>query len=369
MSMGPAECQSLKRAGRAVCPSGCVSTVHKLSDPGHINGALTNHTGFVHYARLQTGRERPCRPTTMPTNYTDQFYSFDPANPPPVGTAVSFSQMTLTDSNDDGDLDRFNGDSVDGVDILRSYPGDTVTINVPGVGNVTYTGTTFYMQDGSRIFTPTDGQVLQDGTFVSSTWVTVQGPLLVGDLGPPCFTPGTLIRVPDGAVPVETLKVGDKVETLDHGPQTLRWIGQTEVDGSDELAPVAIAAGALGNERDLLVSSEHRMLITGWEAELHFAEEEVLVAAKHLVGLEGITYRPMTRVKYLHLLFDRHEIVFAEGAPSESLYPSSWMIAGDRALRAEIEAVFPDLMDRLDGPPVPAARRVVSRREAFLIAA
>ena len=305
----------------------------------------------------------------MPTNYKDQFYTFNPSNPPPVGSAVTFTRLTLTDQNDDGDFDRFDSDSIGGVDIVRSYPGDTVTINVPGVGNVTYTGVTFYMQGGGRLFTPTDGQVLMDGTFVSSTWVQGQGPLLVSQLGPACFTPGTLISVPGGAVPVETLVAGDLVETLDHGPQVLRWAGRQDVVGRGDLAPVTIAAGVLGNDRDLVVSPEHRMLMTGWLAELHFGENEVLVAAKHLVGLPGISQQEQARVTYLHLLFDRHEIVFAEGAASESLHPSSWLIAEDRDLRAEIAAVFPEILDRLDGPPVPAARRVVTRREARLIAA
>ena len=126
----------------------------------------------------------------MPTNYTDQFYTFDPANPPPPGTSVTFVLYTLRDQNDDGDVDRFNNDRVNGSDVVNSYPGDTVTINVGGV-NVTYTGITFYLANGQRVFTPTDGQVLQNGTFVSATFVTTQGPVAVPtELGPACFTPG-----------------------------------------------------------------------------------------------------------------------------------------------------------------------------------
>ena len=143
----------------------------------------------------------------MPTSYTDQFYVLDPANPPAVGSAVSFSVFSMTDENDDDDLDRFDNDSVDGSDITASWPGDTVTINVPGVGNVTYTGTTFYLADGRSVFTPTDGQVLQNGTFVSSTFVTTQGPLDVNDLGPPCFTKGTMIKTPHGEIPAENIDV------------------------------------------------------------------------------------------------------------------------------------------------------------------
>ena len=51
------------------------------------------------------------------------------------------------------------------------------------------------------------------------------------------------------------------------------------VAGAGAGAPVLIPAGALGNTRDLLVSQQHRMLVTGWRAELMFGEPEVLVAA------------------------------------------------------------------------------------------
>ncbi len=308
----------------------------------------------------------------MPTTYTDQFYQMDPANPPASGTLLSPVSLNLVDQNNNGTITSAGGtgvgDSLGGVDITAVYNGDTVTVNHNGTP-LTITGVTFYLADGRRFFTPKDGTVLQADNYISSTWVSPNTSMPVGQLGPPCFTPGTLIRVPGGAVPVETLTAGDLVETMDHGPQVLRWVGQNDVDGSGDYAPIAIGAESLGNDRELLVSPEHRMLVTGWLAELNFGEDEVLVAAKHLVGLPGIAREEQQRVTYLHLLFDRHEIIFAEGAPSESLHPSSWLIERDSALRAEIEAVFPDLTDRLEGPPAPAARRVVTLREARLIAA
>lgn len=302
----------------------------------------------------------------MPTNYLDQFYQLDPAYPPPPGTAVAFVKLTLTDQNDDDDLDRFNGDSLDGVDIIRSWPGDTVTINVPGIGNITYTGTTFYLADGRRFFTPTDGQVLRNGTFVSSTYVTTQGPLLVSQLGPPCFTAGTLIDTPAGPVRVEDLRPGDMVMTLDHGAQPLRWVGGRTVCGLGRFAPVELDPGVFDNDRSLLLSPEHRILWRGWEIELFFAETEALVAARHLVGLPGIRLRPMTRVSYLHLLFDRHEIVRANGAWSESLHPGGWMIQSDPLLRDEISALCPEVLARLP-EDCPGARRILTAKEARVL--
>jgi hypothetical protein len=283
----------------------------------------------------------------------------DPSAPPPIGTSLTFVKYTLTDANNDNDLDRFNNDLVNGSDIRSSYPGDTITINVPGVGNITYTGVTFYLANGQVVFTPNDGQALQNGTFVTSTFVNGQGPLLTSQLGPPCFTAGTMIRVPDGAVPVETLAPEDWVETLDQGPQPLRWIGKRTVDGTGDFAPIRIAKGALGNSRTLRVSPQHRMLISGWLAELHFGQVEVLVAAKHLVGVKGITTQPTASITYVHLLFDRHEIVFAEGAPSESLHPGSEFLDCDHELRREITAIFPNLPASGNRRAIRSARPVV----------
>jgi hypothetical protein len=268
----------------------------------------------------------------VPTSYRDQFYLFDPANPPPAGTAVTFTRLTLIDQNDDGDVDRFNNDSVNGSDVVNSYPGDTVTIRVNGV-DIRYRGITFYLANGQRVFTPTDGQVLQDGIFVRSTFVQGQGPLNVpGQLGPTCFTPGVLILTPGGERPVEALRPGDLVVTRDRGPQPVLWAGGQEIDGAADFAPVLIRAGAMGNRRDLLVSPQHRMLIRGWRAELFAGLPEAMVAAVHLVNGRTVVRAPRPRVTYLHFMLERHEIVFAEGAETESLDPAGEAAAADRAI-------------------------------------
>jgi hypothetical protein len=275
----------------------------------------------------------------MPTSYRDQFYLFDPANPPARNTAVTFTRLTLIDQNDDGDIDQFNGDSVNGSDVTASYPGDTVTIRV-GNQNITYTGTTFYLANGQRVFTPTDGQVLQNGLFRSSTFVNNQGALQVpGQLIPTCYTPGALILTPAGERPVEDLRPGDIVTTRDHGPQPVVWAGAETVDGSGDFAPVLIRAGAMGNRRDLLVSPQHRMLVRGWRAELFAGQPEIMVAAAHLVNGRTVLRAPCPAVTYVHFMLDRHEIVFAEGAETESLDPSGEAAAADRAILRLVQGV------------------------------
>lgn len=301
----------------------------------------------------------------MPTSYTDQFFTFDPANPPGFGTSVSFVNYTLTDQNDDGDFDRFDNDSVNGSDITASYPGDTVTINVPGTGNVTYTGITFYLANGQRAFTPTDGQALENGTFVSSTWVSPQGPLLVGDLGPPCFTAGTRIETERGLTPVEQIALGDLVRTLDHGLQPVRWHGQRGVPALDKLAPIRFAPGAMGNGRELLVSAQHKILVSGWRAELFFGQDEVLVAAKHLVNGDTIHRAPRRHVVYHHLMFDAHEILIAEGVPSESFYPGDYILQ-DADLHNEINEIFPEMIHQ-NTSGWHAARHVLRAAEARVL--
>ncbi len=176
-----------------------------------------------------------------------------------------------------------------------------------------------------------------------------------------CFTPGTLIATPSGPRAIETLNVGDLVLTRDNGPQALRWIGQRHLSAADlqadpALQPVLIGAGALGNglpERDMAVSRQHRMLFSDPRADLLFGAEEVLVRAHHLTGLPGITQVPQADVTYLHMLFDRHEVVLANGAWSESFQPGERSLNGlNGAEREELFKLFPDLSAR----PFGAAR-------------
>lgn len=299
--------------------------------------------------------------------YLDQFYSFDPANPPAGGTFVTVDKFILDDVDNDDEIDAPSGDTVNGQDVTASWPGDTVTMNVTGVGNITYTGTTFYLADGTRVFTPTDGQVLQPGTFVSSTFVNTQGPLdVTTDLGPPCFTPGTLIATPDGLRPIEELMAGDLVDTADNGAQPLLWIGKTTVVAEGKFAPVRIDAGILGLDEPLLVSPQHRMLIADWRAQYLFGYSEVLVAAHCLVNGDTVTRVEGGEVEYIHLLFARHEIIFANGAKSESYYPGHAVLQSERDTQMEILQLFPELRARR--PMLPeTARPVVQPREARAI--
>lgn len=163
----------------------------------------------------------------------------------------------------------------------------------------------------------------------------------------PCFVAGTLIDTASGPRAIETLRPGDLVRTLDHGLQPLRWIGTRTVSGMGHFAPVRIAAGAMGNNDDLQVSQQHRMLLRGWRAELMTGAAEVFVAAKHLVNGDTIRLDPAPTVTYAHIAFDAHEIVLSAGIPSESLFLGPVALdALGAAARGELLAIFPELAHR-----------------------
>jgi len=184
-----------------------------------------------------------------------------------------------------------------------------------------------------------------------------------------CFATGTLIETGNGPRPVHLLRAGDMVRTRDHGMQPLRWLGGRRLSAADlaanfRLNPIRIAAGSLGPgmpARDLTVSPQHRILVRSAIAERMTGSAEVLIAAVHLVGHPGIgQVRAPDGIGYWHLMFDRHEIVFAEGAEAESLYLGPMAVAAmtDDALE-ELRALFPDLVGAQGADPPPTARPVM----------
>ncbi|MFZ7093753.1 Hint domain-containing protein [Primorskyibacter sp. 2E233] len=142
-----------------------------------------------------------------------------------------------------------------------------------------------------------------------------------------CFVEGTLIRTADGPRPVETLVPGDLLWTRDHGLQPLRWRRgfpvSAEAQADARLRPVRIAPGALGPgvpSRALRVSQQHRLLLRSPIVQRIFGAPEILVAARKLVGFPGIDIAAPGRLfHYHHLLMDRHEIVQAEDAETETV--------------------------------------------------
>ncbi|GAA6182059.1 Hint domain-containing protein [Shimia sp. NS0008-38b] len=159
------------------------------------------------------------------------------------------------------------------------------------------------------------------------------------------FVAGTLVTTADGDRLVEDLVAGDMVLTMDHGFQTLRWVGHRLVKSYGLLAPVRIAPGTMGNEQALFVSPQHRMLVSGWRVEINFGDEDVLAPAHSLMDGDMVVQVPGGGVTYLHLVFDQHEVVYGAGIPSESFMPRAQGLSSmEQAVQTEIHALFPELL-------------------------
>ncbi|MGB0958804.1 MAG: Hint domain-containing protein [Halocynthiibacter sp.] len=192
-----------------------------------------------------------------------------------------------------------------------------------------------------------------------------------------CFGRGTLISTKYGEVPVENLSQGDLVLTVDNGWQPIRWIGSHQVPDAmlaahETLRPVRIRAGALGASTptvDMIVSPQHRVLVRSKIAQRMFGEEEVLVAAKQLLALDGIDVAlDQTEVEYFHFMFDQHEVVYSNGALTESLYTGPEALKSvSAASRSEILELFPELTDIQY--KAPASRMLASGRMGRKLAA
>lgn len=285
------------------------------------------------------------------------------------------------------DLNLGNGTTVSGdfdvVPLFGGAPSEaTDGYAFSALSNPTFGTLSFDTNDGTYTFTPDWGSILATGTdqVVSFTVTGTSGGnsdtdtvtinLLI------CVARGTRIETVSGPVAVEDLRRGDKVVTLDGAPQEVRWIGmrsltRAELQADPDKYPIRFEAGALGPgcpDRPLLVSPQHRMFLQDWRAALLFGEEQVLVPAKSLVN--DATIRPdrsVVQVDYFHILFDAHEIIFAEGAPTESFHPGHYALSElDEAVRDELFDLFPHLRDGMHYGD--AARTILRPWEATLLA-
>jgi hypothetical protein len=191
-----------------------------------------------------------------------------------------------------------------------------------------------------------------------------------------CFTPGTRIATPDGPKLIQSLRPGDRVLTKDDGAQEVLWTGSRRMSGArlyamPHLRPIRFRAGAFGNDRpepDLIVSPAHRMLIKGAAAQTLFGTTEVLVRAEDLLNDTTITVDHVLReVTYIHILLERHNIVFANGVETESFHPSNTALEMiDPAQRDVLMAVMPQVAINPEAYG-DYARRNLSASEAALL--
>ncbi len=199
---------------------------------------------------------------------------------------------------------------------------------------------------GGQNFAVQDPVVVYQGLDILYTEITVSEAVA-------CFCPGTLIATEAGERPVEALEIGDRVLTAAGVLRPVLWIGrrtyaQRFVAGNTAITPIRIRAGALGEglpHRDLLVSPMHSMLLDG-----------VLVPAALLVnGVSIVQEQPIDDVRYLHIELEDHDLLLAEGAPTESFVDDDSRSMFHNA--AEYARLYPD---RVATAPLWCAPRVES---------
>ena len=175
-----------------------------------------------------------------------------------------------------------------------------------------------------------------------------------------CFTRGTLIETATGPKPVEALGIGDEIPVLNGDTVPIRWISSTkqrrrDLQRAPHLYPVRITAGALGRglpTRDLLVSRQHRILVNSKVAKRMFGASDVLLSAIRLTELPGIYVDDSVEdVEYFHILFDKHQVLWAENVACESLFTGPEALKSvPQAARIELETLFPDLLSLTHSP-------------------
>lgn len=300
----------------------------------------------------------------------------------PTGTDVTGLQVDVYNANgsvrSSTDVDTGTMTSVGGFD----YYVISARINRFGAVSLSDNGALLSFVSFDAQVTATQGpangqtstQIGSNGTDDTASLSSKDGVNFVEDPNPspgaPCFTSGTLILTDRGQIAVQDIRSGDRVMTTGGNSEVVRLVLSRSLRQSDllktpELRPVCITAGALGHglpRRDLMVSRQHRILVRSDIAQRMFDTRDVLVSAIRLADLPGVYVNcDATQVTYHHLVFDRHVVLFAEGAPSESLFtgPETLKSLPPEALH-ELLQLFPGLNRNRDMDPafyIPSGRR------------
>jgi hypothetical protein len=138
--------------------------------------------------------------------------------------------------------------------------------------------------------------------------------------GAACFLRGTRLLTPDGERKIEDLRIGDLLMTLSGEAKPITWIGRrvyrrsTDSRYPESVLPVRVAKGALGPDTphcDVFISQQHAQWVDG-----------LFIKSIDLVNGSSITLQSaaeLSEIEYLHVKLARHDVIFAEGAPTETL--------------------------------------------------
>jgi len=322
----------------------------------HYSNAYARNSGISEFLEVTL------RPDENPADFTASFYQANGS----VGI-----EIPLTDPGVQVSTDPDNGEivyviSADFFDIRLTDPDGSGSNNYEAYALTnTATGTVvdFYdigggtqnivAQDGAAAGAVSENLAVLVGPNSTTTTLQFNQPdpdtltydtVSPGDSGLACFTAGTLVETTEGLRPIESLQPGDLVLTRDDGAQPICWVGQRQVCGEGRFAPIEIEAGVLGAEQILRVSPQHRILISGWQNELLFGCPETLVPAIALVNGTTVRKAPQDQVTYVHIMFERHQLLTTHGLISESFFPGEMALNTlDTPVREELFSLFPEL--------------------------
>lgn len=302
---------------------------------------------------------------------------------PGVGNMVG-APLTLVIDDDDASMDWFGADTgtpqtveVNG-NPAATFGGGTISISFTDSGATPHTEVfnAIFVSGFGWVIVPQPGSNFDGGSTVTGLpnggTVDTAG-FNYDDVF--CFVAGSLIDTIDGKRPVEDIEIGDEVLTRNSGVQTVKWVGKRNISSSilrqkPNLRPVLFKQSSIAKnvpDRDMHVSPQHRMHLSGANVKLLFWENEVLAPAKSMINDHSILAdHGHSDVTYVHIMFDKHEIVRVDGCWSESFYPGKvGLKAVDHNARRELFQIFPDL--KSGNNPMKLCLPVLSVQEAQLL--
>ncbi|KIC20037.1 Hint domain-containing protein [Leisingera sp. ANG-Vp] len=254
------------------------------------------------------------------------------------GGIDTVSDFSIADDDNDG----FYNDQLD----VSALTGGTGPLGAVRAWDVSVT------DDGSGnalLSFPSGEQLVLEGVAPSQI---SSGPQLYA-AGIPCFTPGVLLATKRGAVPAGQIRVGDMVQTADNGYQPVIWVGTrtlnaAELEQNPHLRPFCLRPGGLlSPERPMLLSPQHRLLAGRRTFGQDTGFGESFLSAKLLAEIDRSCTQQISAaapVTYVHLMTERHEVIFAEGIATETFWPGPEAVRGLCAEgRRELLALFPEL--------------------------
>lgn len=227
-----------------------------------------------------------------------------------------------------GDDTLFGGSGADifvlseggGNDVIEDFnasSGDVVDVTYPGFSS--FADIQPFLSDDGNFGTLIS---MPDGTTMQLKFVNfsnVDASYFTFSAAPVCFLRGTRILTASGSCPIEEIRPGTLVKTVEGVFEPVLMVVYQSFrfgTGPHRMKPIRIAPGAFGQghpSRELKMSPQHRVAMPQ-------AAPDVFVPVRKMLDGQKISVRSnCKRARYYNLLLPRHSIINAEGVWVESL--------------------------------------------------